>query len=183
MGHHPEHRVDGSDPAGADAGGGAGSYRARVEASAAAGRKLARHNRELHRSYWHTHDLAMADGDLDRKTKELIGLALVVSMQCDVCVSFHVRDCLEAGATEGEIYDALNVVVMQGSGPAMVYAGYAVEALEEYLAEREASERGDDEVVDEPERSGADDPVDVDEPALAGDPPADGEQVEHQVEQ
>ena len=110
-------------------------YRERVERSAAAGRKLARHNRELHRSYWKTHDLAMAEGDLDRKTKELIGLALVVVMQCDVCVSYHVRDCLEAGATTGEIYDALNVAVMQGSGPAMVYAGYAVEALDEYLAD------------------------------------------------
>jgi len=119
------------------------SYRARVERSAAAGRKLARHNRELHRSYWKTHDLAMADGDLDRKTKELIGLALVVTMQCDVCVSYHVRDCLDAGATRGEIYDALNVAIMQGSGPAMVYAGYAVEALDEYLAEASDAERTD----------------------------------------
>ena len=59
-------------------------------------------------------------------------------MQCDVCVSFHVRDCLDAGATREEIYDALNVAVMQGSGPAMVYAGYAVEALDEYLADEEA---------------------------------------------
>ena len=109
-------------------------YQDRVARSAAAGRKLARHNPELHRSYWRTHDLAMADGALDRGTKELIGLALVVSMQCEVCIAFHVRDCVEAGATAEEIYDALNVVVMQGSGPAMVYAGYAVEALEELLA-------------------------------------------------
>ncbi len=109
-------------------------YQDRVARSAAAGRKLARHNPELHRSYWRTHDLAMAEGALDRRTKELIGLALVVSMQCEVCIAFHVRDCVEAGATAEEIYDALNVVVMQGSGPAMVYAGYAVEALEELLA-------------------------------------------------
>jgi len=111
-----------------------GGYQDRVARSAAAGRKLARHNPEMHRSYWRTHDLAMADGALDRRTKELIGLALVVSMQCEVCIAFHVRDCVEAGATAEEIYDALNVVVMQGSGPAMVYAGYAVEALEELLA-------------------------------------------------
>lgn len=110
------------------------SYQERVKASAAAGRKLARHNRELHESYWRTHNLAMADGALDRATKELIGLALVVNMQCEVCIAFHVRDCLEAGATKEQIYDALNVVVMQGSGPAMVYAGYAVEALDELLA-------------------------------------------------
>ncbi len=75
----------------------------------------------------------MEPGALDRKTKELIGLALVVSMQCDVCIAFHVRDCVTAGATREEIYEALNVTLMQGNGPAMVYAGYAVEALDELL--------------------------------------------------
>ena len=102
---------------------------------------MAEHQPELHASYWQTHDLAMADGALDRTTKELIGLALVVTMQCDVCIAFHVRDCLAAGATKEQIYEALNVAVMQGSGPAMVYAGYAVEALDEYLAGREPAGR------------------------------------------
>ncbi|MGY9075099.1 MAG: carboxymuconolactone decarboxylase family protein [Acidimicrobiales bacterium] len=111
-----------------------GSYIDRVNRSAAAGRKLARQNKALHRSYWKTHELAMEPGALDRKTKELVGLALVVSMQCEVCVAFHVRDCLTAGASREEIYETLNVTVMQGSGPAMVYAGYAVEALDELLA-------------------------------------------------
>jgi AhpD family alkylhydroperoxidase len=113
---------------------GDGGYQERVKRSAAAGRKLARHNKELHQSYWRTHTLAMQDGDLDRRTKELIGLALVVSMQCDVCVAYHVRDCVDAGATREELYDALNVAVMQCGGPALVYAGYAVEALDELLA-------------------------------------------------
>lgn len=111
----------------------AGSYKDRLKRSEAAGRKLSRHQRELHKSYWRTHDLAMEAGVLDKKTKELIGLALVVSMQCDVCIAFHVRDCVSAGASREEIYEALNVTVMQGSGPAMVYAGYAVEALDELL--------------------------------------------------
>lgn len=117
-----------------------GGYRERLRRNAAAGKKLSDHNPELHRSYWKTHDLAMEPGALDRKTKELIGLALVVSMQCDVCIAFHVRDCLAAGATREEIYEALNVTMMQGNGPAMVYAGYAVEALDEYLAGRTPAE-------------------------------------------
>ena len=114
-----------------------GGYRDRLRRNAQAGKKLRDHHPALHESYWRTHDLAMQPGALDRKTKELIGLALVVSMQCDVCIAFHVRDCLAAGATREEIYDTLNVTVMQGNGPAMVYAGYAVEALDEYLAGRE----------------------------------------------
>ena len=119
-----------------------GGYRDRLRRNAAAGRRLAEHQPELHAYYWRTHELAMADGVLDRKNKELIGLCLVVAMQCEVCIAFHVRDCVAAGATSEEIDEALNVVAMQGSGPAMVYAGYAVEALDEYLAGRRPA--GDD---------------------------------------
>lgn len=119
-----------------------GGYRDRLRRNAAAGRKLRDHQPELHASYWRTHELAMEAGALDRRTKELIGLALVVAMQCEVCIAFHVRDCLAAGATREEIYEALNVTVMQGSGPAMVYAGYAVEALDEYRAGRDPAGDG-----------------------------------------
>jgi len=116
-----------------------GSRQDQLRANAVAGRKLSRHQPELHESYWRTHELAMTEGSLDRMTKELIGLALVVTMQCEICIAFHLRGCLRAGATSEQIYEALNVAVMQGSGPAMVYAGYAVEALDELLDENEQS--------------------------------------------
>ena len=114
-------------------------FRDRLRRNADAGRKLADHAPELHRSYWQTHRAALQDGALDRRTKELIALALVVTMQCDVCIAFHVRDCIRAGCSREEMYDALNVAVMQGAGPAMVYAGYAVEAIDEYLADPAAA--------------------------------------------
>ncbi len=113
-----------------------GGYRDRLRRNAAAGRKLSNHQPELHESYWRTHELAMEEGALDRKSKELIGLALVVVMQCELCITFHLRACLRAGATSDEIYEVLNVAVMQGSGAAMVYAGHAVEALDEFLTPR-----------------------------------------------
>jgi AhpD family alkylhydroperoxidase len=120
-----------------------GGYRDRLRTNTRAGRALAEHQPELHESYWRTHDLAMAPGALDSKTKELIGLALVVSMQCDVCIAFHIRDCLKAGASREEVIETLNVTVMQGSGPAMVYAGYAIEALDEFMDARSTSPRKD----------------------------------------
>ena len=126
------------------AAGAGGDHRARLLRNAEAGQKLADHAPELHKAYWRTHRLAMAPGAIDHKTKELIGLALVVTMQCDVCVSFHVRDCIRAGCTREEMYDALNVALMQGSGPAMVYAGYAVEAIDEYLADLGAAPSDDE---------------------------------------
>ncbi len=110
-------------------------YRERVARSAAAGRKLSRHQPELHQAYWKVNTLALAPGHLSQATKELIALALVVQARCDVCISYHVRDCLKAGCTPEEIYEALNVAVAEGDGPTMVYAGYAVEALDEWLTD------------------------------------------------
>lgn len=116
-----------------------GSFRERFHRNSRAVRKLVEHQPALHDAYWKAHEAAMEPGALDRKTKELIGLALVVNMHCDVCLTMHVRDCLRAGASREEVYEALNVAVMEGDGPTMVYAGWAVEALEEYLAGRPAA--------------------------------------------
>ncbi len=118
-------------------------YRERLARNAAAGRKLSQHQPELHRAYWKVNRLAMQPGALDQATKELIALALVVQARCDVCISYHVRDCLRAGCTVEQLYEALNVAVAEGDGPTMVYAGYAVEAIDEYLAADNAADGSD----------------------------------------
>lgn len=110
------------------------SYRDRMRHNGKYVEKFQKHQSELNEAYWNVHKAAVKPGALSQKTKELIGLALVVGMHCDVCITFHVRDCLKAGCTEDEIMEALGVAVMEGSGPTMVYAGNAVEALEEYQA-------------------------------------------------
>lgn len=94
--------------------------------------KFQKYHAKLNEAFWKVNEEAMKDGALDRKTKELIALALVVSKHCDVCITFHIRDCLRHGCTEAEIMEALGVAVMEGDGPTMVYAGNALEALEEY---------------------------------------------------
>ncbi len=120
-----------------------GSFRWRLARNGRFVKKLAEHQPDVHKAFWEMHHAAMRDGALDRKTKELIGLALVVHGHCDVCIALHLRDCLKAGATREEIYETLNVAVMQADGPTMVYAGNAVECLEEYLAGRDpAAEAG-----------------------------------------
>ena len=44
------------------------------------------------------HQLAGASGALDRKTKELIALAISVTAGCDDCIAHHVHDAMQAGA-------------------------------------------------------------------------------------
>ncbi len=79
------------------------------------------------------HQAAGATGALDRKTKELMALAISVTHGCDDCIAHHVHDALEAGATREEFADALGVAVLMGGGPGMIYASHAIEAVDQFL--------------------------------------------------
>jgi AhpD family alkylhydroperoxidase len=84
------------------------------------------------------HRAAAGSGVLDTKAKELIALAIGVSLRCDSCISFHTHDALGAGATKEEILEVLSVAVMMGGGPSVMYATHVVEAVEQF--ERAATE-------------------------------------------
>ena len=87
-------------------------------------------------AFTHLHKAATADGAVSRKTKELIALGVAMTVNCDGCIAYHVKDALEAGATRDEIVETIGVVVMMGGGPAVVYGCQALEALDQFLLER-----------------------------------------------
>ena len=88
------------------------------------------------------HMAGVATRALDRKTKELIALAVSVVVRCDDCIPWHIRDALEAGASREEVADALGVAILMGGGPAMLYACHAIEALDQFLAGATGPHRG-----------------------------------------
>lgn len=79
------------------------------------------------------HQAALADGAIDRKTKELMALAISVVHGCDDCIAHHVHDAVEAGATREEFAEALGVAVLMGGGPGMIYASHAIDAVDQFF--------------------------------------------------
>ena len=80
-------------------------------------------------------DLARAasrDGALDKKTKELIALALGVAAHCDACIGFHVQALVNLGASKSEVEEALGMAVYMGGGPSLMYSANAVAAFNEF---------------------------------------------------
>ena len=75
---------------------------------------------------------ATANGVLDRKTKELIALALGVAARCDPCIGFHMQSLVKLGATRQEIDETLGVATYMGGGPSRMYAANAVAAFDEF---------------------------------------------------
>ncbi len=77
---------------------------------------------------------ATRDGALDKKTKELMALALGVAAHCDGCIGFHAQALVKLGATRAEVEETLGMAVYMGGGPSLMYAANAIGAWNEYTA-------------------------------------------------
>jgi len=79
---------------------------------------------------------AMADGVLDEKTKEFMALAIGVAGHCDGCIGFHTKALVRLGATREEFSEVLGVAIYMGGGPSLMYAAEAIQAYDEFSAEK-----------------------------------------------
>ncbi len=77
------------------------------------------------------HDASVSEGALSAKVKELIALAIGITVRCDGCIAYHVHDALAAGATREELIETIGVAVMMGGGPSVVYGCEALEAVDQ----------------------------------------------------
>src|SRR5574338_440131 len=57
---------------------------------------------------------AYKDGALDAKTKELLGLVASMVLRCNDCIDYHVLQCVDAGWSDAELYEAFNVALIVG---------------------------------------------------------------------
>jgi AhpD family alkylhydroperoxidase len=78
------------------------------------------------------HRAAVADGELPQSVKELMAVVIGISMRCEDCITLHMHDALRAGATAGEVHEAIGVALLMGGGPASTYATKALDALEQF---------------------------------------------------
>jgi AhpD family alkylhydroperoxidase len=101
----------------------------------AAGRRLRDAIPEVYSGYARLHAAAMGGGALPAATKELIALAIAVSLECDGCIASHAKGAARAGATAKEVAEALGVAIMMSGGPGTVWGPRAFAAYEEFAAE------------------------------------------------
>lgn len=72
---------------------------------------------------------ATAEGRFSAAQKELIATAIAVATGCEDCILYHVDGAKRHGAEEADLVEALTVAVEMGGGPAVMYAGKALEAF------------------------------------------------------
>jgi AhpD family alkylhydroperoxidase len=89
---------------------------------------------EVYRGFGEINTAAMTSGALDRKIKELIGLAIGVVHRCDGCIASHAKGAARAGASEQEAAEAIGVSILMQGGPATVYGARAYDAFCEFAS-------------------------------------------------
>ncbi|AMA71891.1 MULTISPECIES: carboxymuconolactone decarboxylase family protein [Aneurinibacillus] len=62
--------------------------------------------------------VSFAEGSLSQKEKQLIALGVSLASQDEYCILYHTMEALHKGATEQEIYEALQVTAALRGGAA-----------------------------------------------------------------
>lgn len=68
-----------------------------------------------------------ADGALDKKTKQLIAVAVAHVTQCPYCIKGHTKAALRRGATQEELMEAIWVAAEMRAGGAYAHSVLALD--------------------------------------------------------
>lgn len=91
-------------------------------------------SRDINR-FFRLDSAAYEDGALDGKTKEMLGLVASTVLRCNDCIDYHLEQCVNAGWTDDELYDGLNVALVVGGSIVIPHLRHAVETIDMLRAE------------------------------------------------
>lgn len=87
---------------------------------------------DVYAGYVQLTSAAFSEGNLPRKMKELIALAIGVVDMCDGCIASHAKGAAAAGATRQEVAEMIGVTFAMRGGPATVHGARAYAAFLEF---------------------------------------------------
>ena len=70
-------------------------------------------------------------GALDVRTKELMGLVASAVLRCDDCIAYHIDQCVKAGCSDEELWEALDVALIVGGSIVIPHLRRGIEFLDE----------------------------------------------------
>ena len=99
-------------------------------------RILSSENRAVKR-FFGVDALTYEAGQLDAKTKEMLGLVASMVLRCDDCISYHIQQCKKEGVTDAELFDVFSVALTVGGSIVIPHLRRAVAFLDELNEKQE----------------------------------------------
>jgi AhpD family alkylhydroperoxidase len=80
---------------------------------------------------WNLDTNTYAEGALDTKTKEMLGLVASMVLRCDDCIKYHLGKCHEMGITTEQMFEIFSVANIVGGTIVIPHTRRAVEYWDE----------------------------------------------------
>jgi AhpD family alkylhydroperoxidase len=71
--------------------------------------------------------LALEEGAIPKKYKELMAIGIALTTQCPYCIDLHRRAALNAGASERELTEVIHVAAALRAGGAITHGTHLLE--------------------------------------------------------
>ena len=88
-------------------------------------------NSKVYKAFLEMEEAAFSDGALPKKQKELIAVGISVVINCESCMQWHIEQSAQAGATQDEVLEAIEVGIEMSGGPGTVSARFALDVMVE----------------------------------------------------
>jgi AhpD family alkylhydroperoxidase len=76
--------------------------------------KLLADNNKIVKRIFNLDTNAYAEGELDVKTKELLGLVASTVLRCDDCIKYHLETSYKVGISKKEMMEAMGIATLVG---------------------------------------------------------------------
>ncbi len=93
--------------------------------------EISRVNPELGKKYFDYYGAAMQEGALSAREKALIALAVSHALKCPYCIDAYSQACLEKGADEEQMNEAVHVAAAMAAGIILVHGVQMMNKVDE----------------------------------------------------
>ena len=90
-------------------------------------RLLSAENNKVIKRIFNVDTNAYLKGELDVKTKEMLGLIASMVLRCDDCIKYHILKCHEIGVTEAELMEVMGIANLVGGTIVIPHTRRAIE--------------------------------------------------------
>ena len=91
-------------------------------------KNLETHAPEATKAFWAFDKAAWAEGAIPKKYKELMAIAVALTIQCPYCIELHVGRARESGASEPEIAETVLAAAALRAGGGLRHGTHAPKA-------------------------------------------------------
>ena len=92
---------------------------------------ITRVNKELGEKFFAYYGSVMQEGALSEREKALIALSVAHALKCPYCIDAYSSTCLEKGADEAQMNEAVHVAAAMAAGIALVHSVQMMNKVDE----------------------------------------------------